>query len=109
MKLRLALPLFLSSADHNYSAALRFFGVSSIFAGDLCLPSMPPNAIRESNRGTLDRLERDLILIDNEQLSPVDAYRFYGYDALDQPFWGYGVEVARMDNSSEIFFFDAER
>jgi len=71
--------------------------------GDLCLPSMPPNAIRESNRGTLDRLECDLILIDNEQLSPVDAYRFYGYDALDQPFWGYGVEVARMDNSSEIF------
>jgi len=62
-----------------------------MFAGDSFLPSMPPNSIRESNRGALDRLERDLILIDNEQLSPVDSYRFYGYDALGRPFWGYGV------------------
>jgi len=74
-----------------------------MFAGDLCLPSVPPNAVRESNRGVLDRLEHDLILIGNEQLSSVDSYRFYRYDAFDQPFWGYGVEVARVDNSSEIF------
>ena len=31
-----------------------------------------------------------------------NTYRLNGYDELDQPFWGYCVESARVDNSPEI-------
>ena len=63
---------------------------------------MPASALRETNRETLERLEHDLTLIDNNQLSAADSYRLLGHDELDCPFWGYGVEAARMDNSRDI-------
>ena len=66
------------------------------------LPAMPASAVRETNRETLERLEHDLTLIDDDQLSAADSYRLFGYDELDRSFWGYGVEAARMDGSREI-------
>ena len=63
---------------------------------------MPASAVRETNRETLERLEHDLTLIDDNQLSAADSYRLFGHDELDRSFWGYGVEAARMDNSREI-------
>mmetsp|Transcript_14017 Transcript_14017/g.20062 ORF Transcript_14017/g.20062 Transcript_14017/m.20062 type:complete len:283 (+) Transcript_14017:154-1002(+) len=102
MRLRLAFPLFLSSADHNYNAALCIVGPLAMFANEMCLSSMPPNAVRESNRETLHRLGGDLAQIDNQQLSAVDSYRMLGHDECDRPFWGYCVESARVDNTNEI-------
>jgi hypothetical protein len=63
---------------------------------------MPASALCETNRETLERLEHDLTLIDNNQLSEADSYRLLGHDELDCPFWGYGVEAARMENSRDI-------
>ena len=102
MNIRLVMSLFLGSADHSYNAALQIFGNPSMFAADLCLPALPPNAVRETNRDTVERLGCDLILIGNQQLSAADSYRLYGFDETDRPFWGYGVEAARMEDSVEI-------
>eukprot|EP00590_Aulacoseira_subarctica_P006175 CAMPEP_0172420794 /NCGR_PEP_ID=MMETSP1064-20121228/7127_1 /TAXON_ID=202472 /ORGANISM="Aulacoseira subarctica , Strain CCAP 1002/5" /LENGTH=163 /DNA_ID=CAMNT_0013160907 /DNA_START=251 /DNA_END=742 /DNA_ORIENTATION=+ len=50
----------------------------------------------------MERLECDLTLIGNSQLSAADSYRLMGYDELDRQFWGYGVEAARADGSAEV-------
>jgi len=99
----LSLPLFWSSSsDHNYNAALRIYGPPAMFSYDLRLPDFPAGAVRETNGETLERLERDLTLIGDNQLSAVDSYRLYGYDERDRPFWGYGVEAARVVNSADV-------
>mmetsp|Transcript_7150 Transcript_7150/g.10389 ORF Transcript_7150/g.10389 Transcript_7150/m.10389 type:complete len:109 (+) Transcript_7150:121-447(+) len=69
---------------------------------DLRFPAIPASALRETNRETLERLEHDLTLIGNNQLSAADSYRLLGHDELERPFWGYGVEAARMENSRDI-------
>ena len=94
--------LWSSSSNHDYNAALHIYGPSAMFPSDLELPAMPASAVRETNRGTLERLAHDLILIGNDQLSAADSYRLFGHDELDRSFWGYGVEAARMDDSREI-------
>eukprot|EP00590_Aulacoseira_subarctica_P009092 CAMPEP_0172414892 /NCGR_PEP_ID=MMETSP1064-20121228/1498_1 /TAXON_ID=202472 /ORGANISM="Aulacoseira subarctica , Strain CCAP 1002/5" /LENGTH=209 /DNA_ID=CAMNT_0013151755 /DNA_START=71 /DNA_END=700 /DNA_ORIENTATION=- len=96
------MPLFLGAGDHNYNAALRLFGSPSMFASDLRLPAMPPNAVGESNWETLVRLGEDLTLITDDQLSALDSYRLFGHDEMGQPFWGYGVESARVGIAKEI-------
>eukprot|EP00590_Aulacoseira_subarctica_P008634 CAMPEP_0172425022 /NCGR_PEP_ID=MMETSP1064-20121228/29634_1 /TAXON_ID=202472 /ORGANISM="Aulacoseira subarctica , Strain CCAP 1002/5" /LENGTH=217 /DNA_ID=CAMNT_0013167585 /DNA_START=68 /DNA_END=721 /DNA_ORIENTATION=+ len=95
MRLHMSLPLFLGAGDHDYNAALRLFGSPSMFASDLRLPAMPLNAVGESNWEILVRLGDDLTLINDDQLSALDSYRFFGYDEMKRPFWGYGVESAR--------------
>ena len=69
-------------------------GPPGMLASGFVVPSLPANAKRETNRETLERLERDLILIGDQQLSAADSYRLYGHDATDQ--------AARLDDSSEI-------
>jgi len=96
-----AFPLFLSLTDHNFNAALQLYGPPAMFVDDV-IPALPPNAVSETDRETLVRLKHDLAWIGEQQLSAADAYRMYGYDELDQPFWGYCVESARVDNSRDI-------
>jgi len=81
---------------------MQMLGPPGMFASEFVVPSLPANAKRETNRETLERLELDLILIGDHQLSAADSYRLYGHDATDQGFWGCGVEAARLDDSSEI-------
>jgi hypothetical protein len=81
---------------------MQMLGPPGMLASGYVVPSLPTNAKRETNRETLERLERDLILIGDHQLSAADSYRFYGHDAIDHGFWGCGVETARLDDSSEI-------
>ena len=73
-----------------------------MFSNALRLPDLPPYAVRETNRETLERLGHDLTLIGDNQLSAADSYRLYGHDERDRPFWGYGVEAARVEDSREI-------
>jgi hypothetical protein len=86
----------------RYNTAMQMLGPPGMFASEFVVPSLPANAKRETNRETLERLELDLILIGDHQLSAADSYRLYGHDATDQGFWGCGVEAARLDDSSEI-------
>jgi hypothetical protein len=81
---------------------MQMLGSPGMLASRFVVPSLPVNAKRETNRETLERLELDLILIGDQQLSAADSYRFYGHDAIDHGFWGCGVETARLDDSSEI-------
>jgi len=81
---------------------MQMLGPPGMFASEFVVPSLPANAKRETNRETLERLELDLILIGDHQLSAADSYRLYGHDATDQGFWGCGVEAARLDDSLEI-------
>ena len=69
---------------------------------ELTLPDLPAGAVRETNGETVERLGRDVTLIGDNQLSAVDSYRLYGYDERDRPFWGYGVEAARVVNSADV-------
>ena len=104
MKIRVAVPLFLSALDYNYNAALRLYGPPAMFAeGSIpIIPALPFNVVTESNRETLVRLKHDLAWIGEQQLSAADAYRMCVCDELEQPFWGYCVESARADDSKEI-------
>ena len=95
-------PLFLSSMDHNYNAALRLFGPPSIFDDDLYLPPLPPNTVMETNFEALVRIGRELDLIENQQVSSaVEMYRRFGFDENDRPYWGYCVESACNDCTNE--------
>jgi hypothetical protein len=58
--------------------------------------------VPETNRETLVQLKHDLAMTSEQELSAADLYRLYRYDELDQPFWGYCVESARVDSSKEI-------
>jgi len=102
MKLLMAFSLFLSSADHNNNAALRICGPPTMFANELCLPSMPPNAVGESHRETLHQLGHDLAQIDDQKLSALVSYRMFGHDEFDHPFWGCCVESACVNTTNEI-------
>ena len=93
---------FIGSGLHKYNAAMQMLGPPGMLASGFVVPSLPANAKRETNRETLERLELDLILIGDQQLSAADSYRLYGHDATDHGFWGCGVEAARLDDSSEI-------
>ena len=64
------------------------------------VPALPPNALPETNRETLARLQHDLAWIDLQLQTAADEYRMYVYDG--QPFWGYCVESARVDSSRDI-------
>ena len=66
------------------------------------VPALPPNAVAETNRETLARLQHDLAWIDLQLQTAADEYRMYVYDGLEQPFWGYCVESARVDSSRDI-------
>ena len=94
MKIRVAVPLFLSASDYNYNAALRLYGPPPMLAeGSIpIIPALPSNVVTESNRETLVRLKHDLARIGEQQLSAADAYRMCVCDELEQPFWGYCVE-----------------
>jgi hypothetical protein len=70
---------------------MQMLGSPGMLASRFVVPSLPVNAKRETNRETLERLELDLILIGDQQLSAADSYRFYGHDAIDHGFWGCGV------------------
>lgn len=73
-----------------------------MFASDI-IPALPPNAAPETNRETLVRLKHDLTMISEQELSAADLYRLYGCDELEQPFWGYCVESARVDSTRDFF------
>ena len=90
-----------SCLSREYDVVLYVYGPPEMTARYFGVPAMP-SAVRETNRETLERLEHDLTLIDDDQLSAADSYRLFGYDELDRSFWGYGVEAARMDGSREI-------
>ena len=103
--MRINLPLtslWSALSNHNYNAALQIYGRPAMFSNALQLPALPTYAVRETNRETLERLGHDLTLIGDSQLSAADSYRLYGHDELDRPFWGYGVEAARVDDSRGI-------
>ena len=102
MRFGLPFPLFLSSTDHNYSAALRLYGPPAMFTRDMQMPSEPPNVVRETNRETLCRLGRDLSLIGGEELTVIDAYRLFLPDACNHSFWGYCVEAARVNDTKPM-------
>ena len=101
MRIHLSIPLFLSASDHSYNVALRLYGPPAMFANNI-IPALPLNAVPETNRESLVRLKHDLAWIGEQHLFAADSYRFFGYDELDQPFWGYCVESARVENSREI-------
>ena len=67
------------------------------------IPAKPDDAETEGNRETLDRLRHDLQGSSEGVLSPSDLYRFFGYDELERPFWGYCVESAYVTESRRIF------
>ena len=97
----MAFSLFLSSAsDHNYNASLRLFSLPAMFASDLLLPSPPPNAVRETNLETLRRLGHDLALLDQGELTAVDAYRLFGNAADGRPSLGHCLEAARVNGTN---------
>lgn len=98
----MSLPLYVGTGDHNYAAVLRLFESPSMIASDLQTPDMPPNAVGESNWETLVRLGEDLTLINDDQLSALDSYRLFCHDEVGRPFWGYGVESARVGTEKEI-------
>ena len=62
---------------------MQMLGPPGMFASEFVVPSLPANAKRETNRETLERLELDLILIGDHQLSAADSYRLYGHDATE--------------------------
>ena len=102
MRVSLAVPLFLSSRDHNYNAALRHFGPPSMFDDDLYLPPLPPNTAMETNREALIRIGRELDLIENQQFSSaVEMYRRFAFYENDRPYWGYCLESACNDFTNE--------
>mmetsp|Transcript_1161 Transcript_1161/g.1777 ORF Transcript_1161/g.1777 Transcript_1161/m.1777 type:complete len:186 (+) Transcript_1161:169-726(+) len=71
--------------------------------GSDIVPALPPNAITETNRETLVRLKQDLKWISDGALSAGDENRMFAHDEHGQPFWGYLVESALVDNTREIF------
>lgn len=101
MKIPLVLPLFLSSTDHSYNAALRLFGPPAMFGNDI-VPALPTNAVTETNRETLTRLRHDLACVDKQLLSAADEYRMYVDDGHNQPAWGYCVESASVEDPRDI-------
>ena len=68
MKVPLVFPFFMSSADHNYTAALQLYGPPAMYSNDV-IPALPPNAVTETNRETLVRLKHDLPWIEEQQLT----------------------------------------
>ena len=103
--MRINLPmksLFSALSNNNYNAAMQIYGPPVMFSDALRLPALPTYAVRETNRETLERLGHDLTLIGDNQLSAADLYRLYGHDELDRPFWGYGVEAARVEDSEKF-------
>ena len=101
MKVPFVFPLFLSTLDHNYNAALQLYGPPAMFANDV-IPALPPNAVTETNLETLVRLKHDLSWIDEQLLTKADAYRMYMFNIVQKPCWGYCVESARVTDSKEI-------
>ena len=47
MKFSMAFPLFLSSRDHNFNAALQLYGPQAMFANNI-VPAQPHNVVTES-------------------------------------------------------------
>ena len=76
--------------------------VSLVMVANDVVPALPPNAVAETNRETLARLQHDLAWIDLQLQTATDEYRMYVYDGLEQPYWGYCVESARVDSSRDI-------
>ena len=102
MRIRLVVPLCLSFSSHNYNAFIRLHGPPAMFSSDV-VPALPSNAVTESNRVTLDRLNHDLKWISEDFLAAGDSYRLYGHDEFDRPFWGYCLETACRNETREIF------
>ena len=91
------------TSNRNLNAAIRLYGPQAMFQYDLVLPSVPSNAVRESNVETLRRLGHDLACIDRGELTALDAYRLYGNMAGGGPSWGYCLEAATVPETREIF------
>mmetsp|Transcript_1190 Transcript_1190/g.1826 ORF Transcript_1190/g.1826 Transcript_1190/m.1826 type:complete len:197 (+) Transcript_1190:364-954(+) len=101
MRIPMAFSFFMSAANHNYNAVLHLYSPPAMIVNDI-VPTLPPNAVTETNRVTLTRLKHDLVLVEEQLLSAADAYRMYVCNGHDPPFWGYVVESAQVDGPRDI-------
>ena len=85
------------------STSSRLYGPHSMFCRELALPSVPPNALRETNVETLRRLGHDLSCIKRKELMALDAYRLFGHIPGGEPSWGYCLEAASVPETREVF------
>jgi len=74
-----------------------------MFQHELALPSVPHNAVTETNVETFRRLGHDLGCIERDELTALDAYRLFGNMANGNPSWGYCLEAASVPETGEIF------
>ena len=71
-------------------------------SNDVNIPTLPHDAVTETNRETLARLREDLAWIDDRRMVAGDEYRMYVNNDVDPPFWGYCVETAQVENPRDM-------